>query len=72
MGVHCCYKVLIFISVSILLLIVFTNLVKADTYADKVNNYDSYQYPDRNSKYNSIFFVLAQMNFTSSHEVFMT
>ena len=44
--VPCCYKMLVFKLVAILLLIYFTNLAKADNYADKVYNYDSYQYPD--------------------------
>ena len=45
----CCYKVLVFISVAILLLIDFTNFAKADNYGDKDYNYDRHQYPDYQS-----------------------
>ena len=43
MEVPCYAKVLIFTLV--LLLVDFTNLAKAQKFADKVYNYDSYEYP---------------------------
>ena len=46
MTVPCCYKVLVFMLVAILLLIDLTNFAKADNYPDKDYNYDKYQYPD--------------------------
>ena len=49
MRVPCCYKVLVFISVVISLLIDFTNFAKADNFGDKDYNYDRYQYPDYQS-----------------------
>ena len=55
MNVLCCYNLLVFISLAILLLIDFTNFAKADSYADKDYNYDRYQYPDyQSSTYNSL------------------
>ena len=50
MTLPCCYKVLVFMLVAILLLIDFKNLAKADNYADNDYNYDRYQYPDSISK----------------------
>ena len=49
MTVPCCYKVLVFMLVAILLLIDLTNFAKADNYPDKDYNYDRYQYPDYQS-----------------------
>ena len=59
MLVPCCYKVLVFILVAILLLIDFTNFAKADNYGDKDYTYDryqypDYQYPDQSSKYSFV------------------
>ena len=39
MTVPCCYKVLVFLLVAILLLIDFINFAKADDYADKEYNH---------------------------------
>ena len=50
MKLLCCYKVLGFIPVAILLVIDFANFAKADNYADNDYNYDRYQYPDSISK----------------------
>ena len=62
MGVPCCYKVLIFISIAILLLIDFTNFAKADNYGDKEYNYDRYQYPDyQGSKYIFYFSTIPEI-----------
>ena len=58
MTVPCCYKVLVFMLVAILLLIECTNLARADNQADKIYHHNSYeyypdyQYPDQNSMYN--------------------
>ena len=70
MTVPCCYKVLVFMLVAILLLIECTNLAKADNQADKIYNYDSYQYsdyqyPDQNSKYDFFILMLVQINIKS-------
>ena len=58
MRLLCCYKVLVFISVAILLVIDFANFAKADNYADKDYNYDRYQYPDYQS---SIYSFLSRL-----------
>ena len=64
MRVPCCYKVLIFISVAILLLIDRTNFAKAD----KDYNYGRYQYPDYQSGTYSFFITPVQINFTTIPE----
>ena len=66
MRVPCCYKVLVFISVAILLLIDLTNFANADNYPDEDYNYDRYQYPDyHSSKYKGFFFIkLVQIIFS--------
>ena len=56
MRVPYCYKVLVFISVAILLLIDFTNFAKADKYSDKDYNFERYQYPDYESSTYSFFY----------------
>ena len=56
MTLPCCYKVLVFMLVAILLLIDFTNLAKADNYVDNDYNYDRYQYPDYPSSMYSFFY----------------
>ena len=56
MRVPCCYKVLVFISVVISLLIDLTNFAKADNFGDKDYNYDRYQYPDYPSSMYSFFY----------------
>ena len=70
MGVPCYAKVLIFTLV--LLLVDFTNLAKAQKFADKVYNYDSYEYPgyeypDSRSMYS--FFQACTDYFTTGPEV---
>ena len=64
MTVPCCYKVLVFISVAILLLIDLTNFAKAD----KDYNYDRYQYPEYQSGTYSFFITPVQINFTTIPE----
>ena len=56
MTVPCCYKVLVFMLVAILLLIDFTNFAKAENYPDKDYNYDRYQYPDYQSSMYIFYF----------------
>ena len=55
MTVPCCYKVLVFMLVAILLLIDFINFAKAENYPDKDYNYDRYQYPDYPSSMYSFY-----------------
>ena len=55
MTLPCCYKVLVFMLVAILLLFDLTNFAKANNFADKDYNY---QYPDYQSS-TYIFFYHA-------------
>ena len=69
MTVPCCYKVLVFMLVAILLLIDFTNFAKAENYPDKDYNYDRYQYPDYPSSMYSFLSCFVQINFNTIPEV---
>ena len=71
MTVPCCYKVLVFMLVAILLLIDLTNFAKADNYPDKDYNYDRYQYPDYQSSTCIFFTRLVKINFTNIPEVLL-
>ena len=64
MTVPCCYKVLVFMLVAILLLIDFTNFAKADSYEDKDYNHYRYDYPDYQSSTYSFLITLVEINFT--------
>ena len=77
MTVPCCYKVLVFMLVAILLLIDFTNFAKADNFEDKDYNYDRYQYPDYQSSMYIFFIMLVRLiynltNIPETNNLFMT
>ena len=61
MTVPCCYKVLVFMLVAILLLIDFTKFAKADNFEDKDYNYDRHQYPDYQSSMYIFFIMLVRL-----------
>ena len=65
MTLPCCYKVLVFMLVAILLLFDLTNFAKADNFADKDYNY---QYPDYQSSTYIFFITLVEINITNIPE----